>query len=64
MADEKKPNKTEEAFQAYLRDPLIQQAIGMVGADTLTEHILKDCFMRGASYAIQRCKEEHHQPKQ
>lgn len=55
-----KPNKSEESFQAYLRQPVIQQAIGMVAKDSLTENLLRDCFMAGAGYAIQRCKEEHH----
>ncbi len=57
-----KTNKTEAAFAAYLRDPVVQQALAMTNG-SLGETILKDCFMRGAGYAVERCKAEHHQPK-
>lgn len=60
MAD--KTNKTEAAFSAYLLDPIVQRALAMTEGD-LVRNLLKDCFMRGAGYAIERCKAEHHQPK-
>lgn len=54
-------NKSEEAFQKFCKDPLIQAALAMAKG-TLTENLLRNCFMAGAGYAIERCKAEHHQP--
>lgn len=55
-------NKTEAAFEKYCSDPIVKQALAMEG--TLEINLLRDAFMRGAGYAIERCKAEHHQPKQ
>lgn len=52
-----KPNKSEGAFQKYCSDPIVQKALEMA-KDTLTENLLRDCFMAGAGYAIARCNAE------
>ena len=53
------------AFEQYCTDPVVQQAIKVIkdkGSD-IAENLLRDAFMAGAKYAIERCKAEHHQPK-
>lgn len=59
----KKADSPEEAFQKYLADAIVRQALTMVPKASLTENLLRDCFMRGAGYAIERCKAEHHQTR-
>ncbi len=54
-------NLSEQAFDRYCSDPVVQQAIRMTNG-TLSTNLLQDCFMAGAGYAIERCKREHHQP--
>ncbi len=58
----KAPNKSEQAFLDYLKQPLIQKALEMTNG-ALSENLLRDSFFAGAQHAIQRCAEEHHQPK-
>ena len=53
-------NKTEAAFEAYCRDPVVAQALEMARSEKFTINLLKDCFMAGAQYATKRCAAEHH----
>lgn len=60
-----KKTKTDEAFERYCADPIVQQAIELDTARgrTLTHDLLRDCFIAGAKYATERCEAEHHQGK-
>jgi len=56
-----KPESPTDAFERYIGNPIIQKAMEMSG-ESITKDLLRDCFMAGAGYAIERCKAEHHQP--
>jgi len=45
-------NKITEAFETYLRDPVVQRALEMrMTSGKLSVDLLRDCFMNGAKCA-------------
>lgn len=54
-----KSKNATEAFDEYALDPVVQRALGMA-TGTLSRDLLRDAFVAGAKYAINRCEEEGH----
>jgi hypothetical protein len=57
-------NESDAAFASYMSDAIVIQTLAQIGGDTeLLIHLLRDCFMRGAGHAIERCEREHYKVK-